>query len=372
MSDTELKVDPLIQYFENSGYTPEIVDGRKIFKYFKSTEEEFNSLNDGVGLRDLSGLGILEFEGKDTLDFFHRVSTNSLKNLQANSVVQTIFTTEKGRIIDAASIINFDDRQLLVCSLAHKFKIKSWIEKYIITDDVSVSSPSGKYALFEMLGPQADSFMTLICGNSVNDVGLNKFKSVSTEGILFYLARLKDRNGKIKFWMWLNPDNAVKLVHYMLESKGIFDFNLIGEDAYKLYRVSKGIPASPNEINDLYNPHEANLTDLVSFTKGCYIGQEVIARLDTYDKVQKHLTGVSFSGPVEDTAQISLYDAAGNEAGKVTSLVYSQTFNRTIGLAYVKNAYLKEDVELIAKDGSGKSVNVILESLPFHKRLPGQ
>jgi folate-binding protein YgfZ len=370
MSDTEPKAEPLIQYFENCGYEPEIVDGRKIFKQFASTDDEICSLSDGVGLRDLSNRGILELEGKDVLDFFHRISTNSLKNVQANSVVQTIFTTEKGRIIDAATIINFDDRQLLVCSHAHVNKIRSWISKYIITDDVRINDPVGKYVLLELLGPQADSFMTLVSGNAVNEVGLNKFKSLSSEGVLFYITKLKDRNGKIKFWIWLNPDNAVRLVDYMLGNKGVFNFNLIGENAYKCYRISQGFPSAPNEINDSYNPHEANLTDLVSFTKGCYIGQEVIARLDTYDKVQKHLTGISFDEPVESNSQFNLYDEAGNEAGKITSTVYSKKCGKTIGLAYIKNAYLQEDTRLIAKDENGTARKVIVESLPFHKRQP--
>ncbi len=60
------------------------------------------------------------------------------------------------------------------------------------------------------------------------------------------------------------------------------------------YKIENGIPSDPNELNDLYNPHEAKLIDLVDFKKGCYIGQEVIARLDTYDKVQKHLVGLCF------------------------------------------------------------------------------
>ena len=366
MSDTELKVETLIQYFENCGYKPDVVAGRKVFKFFKSTDAEINSLNNGVGLRDLSGSGIFELEGKDVLDFFHRISTNSLRDVQVNSVAQTIFTTEKGRIIDAAVIINFDDRQLLICSSAHESKIRSWIEKYIITDDVRVNNPAGKYALLEILGPQADSFMTLVCGNAINEVSLNKFKSLISEGVLFYAARLKDRNGKIKFWLWLNPVNAIRLVDYMLKYKGIFNFNIIGEDAYKGYRIMQGIPASPNEINDLYNPHEANLTDLVSFTKGCYIGQEVIVRLNTYDKVQKHLTGVSFSGPIEQTIDFNLYDDARNEAAIVTSIVYSNKYGKTIGLAYVRNGYLQEETELIAKDVNGKIVKVIVESLPFH------
>jgi folate-binding protein YgfZ len=366
MPDTELKFETLAQYFENCGYKQDVVEGRKVFKFFNSTDAEINSLNDGVGLRDLSGSGIFEFEGKDVLDFFHRISTNSLRDVQVNSVAQTIFTTEKGRIIDAAVIINFDDHRLLVCSGAHESKIRSWIEKYIITDDVRINKTAGKYALLEILGPQADSFMTLLCGNAINEVSLNKFKYLISENILFYTARLKDRNGKIKFWLWLNPVNAIHLVDYMIKYKGIFDFNIIGEDAYKAYRITQGIPVSPNEINDLYNPLEANLTDLVSFTKGCYIGQEVIARLNTYDKVQRHLTGVSFSAPVEETAGFNLYDKAGNDAGKVTSIVYSNKYRKTIGLAYVKSGFLQQDSELIAKDANGKSVKVIVESLPFH------
>ena len=367
MSEGELKLDPLVQYFEKSGYIPEIIGDRKVFKYFESAKEEINSLNDGVGLRELSGCGIFELEGKDVMDFFHRISTNSLRDVQSNSVAQTIFTTEKGRIIDSAVIINFDDHQLLVCSQAHKFKIRSWIEKYIITDDVKINDPVGKYILLEILGPQADSFITLVCGNVVNEVKLNKFKSVISEGVLFYMTKLKERNGNLKFWLLLNPENGVRLVDFMLKNKGIFNFNIIGEEAYKYYRVMQGIPASPNEINDLFNPHEAKLTDLVSFTKGCYIGQEVIARLDTYEKVQKHLTGIIFIEPVKESSTFILYDEAGNDAGIVTSVVYSEKCKKSIGLAYVRNTYKQAGTGLISKDEVGKIVKVVVESLPFHK-----
>jgi folate-binding protein YgfZ len=367
MSADEFKDNPLVQYFEKSGYIPEIVGDRKVFKYFESTKDEINSLNEGVGLRELSGCGIFELEGKDVLDFFHRISTNSLRDVQANSVAQTIFTTEKGRIIDSAVIINFDDHQLLICSQANKFKIRSWIEKYIITDDVKINDTAGKYMLLEILGPQADSFMTLVCGNAVNEVKMNKFKSVISEGVLFYMTKLKERNGNLKFWLWLNPENGVKLVDFMMKNKGVFNFNIIGEEAYTYYRVLQGIPVSPNEINDLFNPHEANLTDLVSFTKGCYIGQEVIARLDTYEKVQKHLTGIKFIEPVKETSTFNLFDEAGNDAGTVTSVVYSEKCKKSFGLAYVRNTYLRAGTELISKDDGGKIVKVIVESLPFHK-----
>lgn len=263
--------------------------------------------------------------------------------------------------------MNFEDHQLLICSEAHKNRVKSWIEKYIIMDDVKVNDPNGNYALLEVLGPQSDSFMTLVCGNVINEIELNKFKSVRSEGIMFFLSKLRSSNGHFKFWLLTDPENAVKLVDYMINNKGIFDFNLIGEDAFNSFRISQGIPVAPNELNDQYNPHEANAISLVNFTKGCYIGQEVIARLETYDKVQKYLKGISFNEPINEAGEYNLFDAEENEAGKVTSIAYSHKCGKYIGLAYLRKAYLQEGTFLIAKNGNGKDIPVTVKNIPFRK-----
>lgn len=367
MIDIDTKTNPLIQYYENLGFKSEIFENKKIFKVFSSAAEELNSLYNGVGLRNISNLGILELSGKDVLDYLHRISTNSLKNISKESVEQTIFTSEKGKIIDIATIMNFEDHQLLICSEAHKNRVKSWIEKYIIMDDVKVNDPNGNYALLEVLGPQSDSFMTLVCGNVINEIELNKFKSVRSEGIMFFLSKLRSSNGHFKFWLLTDPENAVKLVDYMINNKGIFDFNLIGEDAFNSFRISQGIPVAPNELNDQYNPHEANAISLVNFTKGCYIGQEVIARLETYDKVQKYLKGISFNEPINEAGEYNLFDAEENEAGKVTSIAYSHKCGKYIGLAYLRKAYLQEGTFLIAKNGNGKDIPVTVKNIPFRK-----
>ncbi len=367
MIDIDTKLNPLTQYFENLGFKPEITNNKKIFKVFNSTNDELNSLYNGVGLRDCSNLGILELSGKDVLDYLHRISTNYLKDISKETLEQTIFTSEKGKIIDISTIMNFEDHQLLICSQANKYKVKSWIEKYVIMDDVKVNDPNGNYSLLEVLGPQSDSFMTLVCGNIINEIELNKFKSVRSEGIMFFLSKLRNNNGNFKFWILTDPENAVKLVEYMINNKGIFDFNLIGDDAYNSFRISQGIPTAPNELNDQYNPHEANLIGLVDFKKGCYIGQEVIARLETYDKVQKYLKGISFNEPPDETCQYNLFDSEENEAGNITSIGYSQRCGKHIGLAYIKKAYLQDGTLLIAKNGNGKNIPVTVKNIPFRK-----
>jgi tRNA-modifying protein YgfZ len=357
---------PLQDYFASLGFIVDQTDGKKVIKSFSSPESELNSLYNGVGLVDLSANGIIELRGKDVLDFLHRISTNSLKDLPKEGIVKTIFTTEKGRIIDTATVLNFDDFQLLVSSGINKMKVKNWIEKYIISDDVKVADTPGKYFLLQLMGPQADSFITIICGNYVNNIQVNKFKVINGEGMMFFTARFIDEKGNPFFWVLADNSNGQKLISYLHINHGIFDFNFIGEDAWNSYRIEQGIPSAPFEINDQFNPHEVNLLDRVSFTKGCYIGQEVIARLDTYDKVQKKLFGIIFPEPVENNEQFLLYNDAELEVGSVTSSAYSYKFKKYLGLGVIRKAYLDDGVHLIARNAS-KSMTVTLQNIPFKK-----
>lgn len=363
MFDVEIRHNSLLEFLESAGYSPDIVDGNKKFNVFTSIQSELSSLNMGVGLRDISNSGIIELRGNDVLDFLHRITTNSIKDLQKESLVGTIFTTEKGRIIDTATILSFEDHQLLICSQANKEKVLSWINKYVITDDVHINNSAESYIFLEMIGPQSDSFLTLVCGNTVNEIMPNHFKVVRTEGLIFIVAKLKETNGNDKYWILADIRNGIQLIQYMISHAGPFDFNLVGDDAYNIYRTAKGIPAAPNELNDQFNPHEAGLLNLVSSTKGCYIGQEVIARLETYDKVQKHFKRITFQDPVDEKGKYALVDQDGNDAGIITSIAYSPKSNKYYGLAYVRKAYLSVEKILFAANQSEDKVPVSIGNI---------
>lgn len=363
----DTQTTPLIEYLESLGYKVELNNGDSIIKNYDNTVEAINSLYEGVGVRNISHSGILELRGNDSVEFINRIATNDVKNLKKEEVADTIFTTEKGRIIDYTTFINFESHQLLITSAEYKNKILRWINKYIITDDVKVSIPENKYNIFEFLGPQAESFATLICGNIISQIEPNTFKIIHTEGMLFFLVKIKDIKGKIKFWTISDEENARRLTKYMLDNKGIFNFSFVGEDAYNSYRIEQGIPAAPNELNDEINPHEANLIDAVSSTKGCYIGQEVIARLETYEKVQKYLSGIEFMETPSPEAVFVLQDEDGKEAGYITSYVNSIKLKKFIGLAYIRKNYRENDTQLIAKDQFHRTIHVIVKPLPFKK-----
>ena len=356
----------MLSFFISLGAKIELINEVTHIKSYVSLDEEVYSLNNGVALKYMNTSSIIELKGTDSLDFLHRISTNSMKNLNKEEVKKTIFTSEKGRIIGVSTVMNFESYILLITGIHSKQKTMSWINKYIIGDDVKLSEASHRFNLFEIVGPQSESFLSLFVGDALNNVPGNSFRVVSADGLLFFLARLIDENGLQKFWILAEQENGKKLVSTMIENKGPFDFNLVGEDAYSVYKIENGIPSDPNELNDLYNPHEAKIINLVDFKKGCYIGQEVIARLDTYDKVQKQLVGVCFPESIETNEKFTLLDEETNEVGAVTSIAYSPIRKKNIALGYLKKSLALQGNKVTAKNGT-KSMEVIIHELPFKK-----
>ena len=356
----------MLSFFLSLGAKTELINDVTHIKNYSSLDKEVYSLNNGVALKFMNTSSIIELKGTDSLDFLHRISTNSMKNLNKEEVKKTIFTSEKGRIIGVSTVMNFESYILLITGIYSKQKTMSWLNKYIIGDDVKLSDASHRFNLLEIVGPQSESFLSLFVGDAVNAVSDNSFKVVSADGILFFLAKLIDENGLRKYWILAEQENAKKLITNMVENKGPFDFNLIGEDAYNVYKIENGIASDPTELNDFYNPHEAKIINLVDFKKGCFIGQEVIARLDTYDKVQKHLVGLCFPEVVETNEKFTLLDDEKNEVGIVTSMAYSPKIKKNIALGYLKRSLAVQGMKVTAKNDT-KTMEVMVHELPFKK-----
>jgi folate-binding protein YgfZ len=142
-----------------------------------------------------------------------------------------------------------------------------------------------------------------------------------------------------------------------------FGGTVIDDETYNLLRIEAGIPIAPNELNDKHNPLETTLVQAISWTKGCYIGQEVIARLDTYDKVQRHLMGFETSDTFQNgSLPISVANAEGEQIGEITSLEFSPSLQKSIGLAFIKTAFAIPGMDIKI----GKEINpATLVKLPF-------
>lgn len=335
-----------------------------VYTIYSSTKEEYSSLKYGVALRNISHYGILKLSGNDTLDFLHRISTNAVKNLDNLQNIGTLFINEKGRFIDRTTLLRFDNDVLLVGNGTSINKLSSWINRFIVTEDIKIDKVNDRWMLMEVIGPQAESYMTLICGDILNSLTDNNIITVDVESLKFFVLKRKEPKGINKYWILSYSVIEDKVMEYFLDQKSVFDLSLVGEDAYNIFRIKKGIPASPNEINDSFNPHEANLMEEVCDSKGCYIGQEVIARLESYDKVQRELTGIIFDEDVELSDTLGIYDSQKNEIGSVTSIAKSELADEIIGLGYIRKSYVQNGSDIFVTDGK-TNCKIKLTTLPI-------
>jgi tRNA-modifying protein YgfZ len=335
---------------------PSSLKGLDSFRYFTNSKEEYEALKSGVGLKiDFLSL-IIRMTGKDVLDFVHRVSANAVSDLKPFEKRNTLFLNEKGRFIDRATLINLDNEIVLIGSPDKMKRLYSWINKYIIMEDIQTQDVSDRFVLLQMIGRQCESFLTMLSGKEVNLHEMNLVRRFDIDGFTFYFFISEEPNGVLVHKILLPKEKFADFIEYLLNIKSVFDFALVGQDAFDAFRIEKGIPNFPNEINYNTNPHEVNLLNELSFKKGCYIGQEVIARLDTYDKVQKKLVRVHSDESLKiNSFPHAINDSDGNIVGEITSFIDSEILNENSGLALIRKKNIENCSTLFIQNNSHNS-----------------
>ncbi len=353
----------LINEFLKERFVDAKVDNSGEISVYSSVEKEYYSLKNGVGIKNSSRKLFLKLHGKDVLDFIHRISTNNINNLNVNEKVETLFTNDKGRIIDKATMMRFDYDFMLIGSPDENARLHRWIDRYIISEDIKIRRENDNF-MFEVCGPQAESYLTLICGKFIDALDNKRIVNVNIEGLIFKIIKNEFQSGLSNYWLFGEASVGIKLIEYLLNHVSVFDVQMVGETAHDVFRIENGIPIFPNEINDNYNPHELNLMHYVDFNKGCFIGQEVIMRLDSYDKVQRKLVGVLFEGTPDDNE----FDitVSGEIIGEITSTAYSHKMKKNIGLGLVRKNFAIEGKKYLAKNEKEK-IEITITGLPFIK-----
>lgn len=298
---------------------------------------EYRAITEAAGLHDSSYFGRLKASGEDALDLINRLSTNGIVNLAPGQGAPTILTTDRGRILDLLGVVNTGEFVLLVTSPGCQQTVIDWLDRYTIMEDLTVEDISGETAMFTVCGPAGAEALGAALEIPEESMGLDSLEPYSsmpvTIGGCGALAIHRPLGDLPAFDLAVAADSAADVWESLLES-GVTP---VGQDAFDAALVQRGIPRHGREMGDAYNPLEAGLIGSVDFAKGCYIGQEVIARLDTYRKVQRYLVRLGFSegAQVEEGTGLEL---EGLRVGQVTSLATIPSTGELIGLGYVRTA----------------------------------
>ena len=314
---------------------------------YSTPEEEYEVLTQGVGLLDRSDVGRLSISGEDGLDLLNRLSTNELMDLQPGEGAPTILTSNKGRIVDLLHVFRHEDHLLVLTSQDACQKVIDWIDFYTIMEDVVVRDLTGETAMLSVVGPNAASLLDRLTGRGISSLERNGFTEADFSGAKAAIYRT-DLLRLPSYDIVVDAADVQRVWAQTLNKGQGFGLRPVGSQAWEIVRIERGVPAFGAELAEDYNPLEANLLDLVSFTKGCYVGQEVVARLNTYNKVQKQLVGLRWSLDAELVPDAKLTHE-GKVVGVVTSAARQRGLAEGIGLGYVRKTHTAQGTGLVTQ-----------------------
>ena len=351
----------VLEYQRQSGATIGQAYGWHVPASYSSLSEEYEAATKHVGLLDRSYVGRLRLTGEDGLDLLNRLSTNDLEELASvGQGMYTVLTSSKGRILDLLFVLKLDDGLLVLTGAESRRTVAEWIDFYTFVEDVAVEDVTEDTAMLAVMGPKAAGLLDELTGHDVSS--LDRFHSDSADiGDIPVLVIRTDFASVPGYDLSIPASSAERLWRELLERGAGHGIGPVGLEASELVRIERVVPASGKELSEEFNPLEANMQEFISFNKGCYVGQEVVARLNTYQKVQRRLVSLTWDLDADPRPDAGLM-LEGKRVGRLTSAVKSPRLQRSIGLGYVRNAHARSGAQLSIETDGGEIIARVEEA----------
>lgn len=286
--------------------------------------------------------GRVQMTGRTRLEFLHRMSTGDVSKLTQGQGAATVLTTPIGRMVDLTPTLALDDAVILLTGANHAAQVVQWLRRYVLyNDEVKVHDISAATQMAGLFGAQADPWLQ----------SLNPEAYAALRDAPIYASVQQGQQ------LWVKAPPLSGAGYYVVGVGALAQVKMgLGVDVavapiaeYESLRIAHGYPTFPNEISEDYIPLEAGLWDAVSFSKGCYIGQEIIARMESRNQMAKRLVQLALNVSPND-------DAVSNAVVAVTS----QTDR--VALAYVRSAFANVGQILRLDDGHVARVNSVIDT----------
>jgi folate-binding protein YgfZ len=320
----------------------------------------YNAAREAALWRDLSHFGRFVFCGKDAAALLHHLTTADIKKLKANSGTDAALITSKGRLIDVLSIFRREDGVFFVVTSPNRRDVLApHARKFILyKQEVLIENSAESGALMGIFGPEAARVLARSGAPMEDDFSGGEVRNFPFENevVHFATSRRLPHGG---FLLWC--ENHEVLQKLARESGALFCDN----ETYNVLRIESGVPVAGLEITESFNPWEAGLDAAISLAKGCYNGQEIVARLNTYQKVKRRLCGLRLGGALEPNKNYTLKSGT-RDAGILTSSAHSPRFGN-IALAYVRGDFSANETLQVVDEQSTLACDATVCELPFPK-----
>jgi folate-binding protein YgfZ len=354
----------------------------EIVSTFGEPQAEYSAIRKGCGLLDTPQRGILELTGKDRLTFLNNLVTNltwdkaSKTGLTAGQGVYAYYLNTKGRIVADMNVLEIEGgRTLLEMDARIIDSIRTAFDKYLFVEQVKMTSRVGALHEIALLGPGAPGVLDQVATPVVGELpplGSKVARIFDTDVTVFR----DDVSGVPGYWLVFDATAArtvwMNLIARFGEAADIGKRSLrpIGWAAFNATRIEAGRPLFDIDFGNSADPEQsvlpaetgpAQFERAVSVTKGCYLGQEIVARMHARQQVAKQLVGLRLDDDSLPMAGAPLLDDKQNQVGAVTSSTISPVLsNAAICLGYVKRPLFAEGTVLqVPAEGAMRKATVV-------------
>lgn len=346
-------------------------DGWVIPKSYGNATLEYAAVREGgAGLIDLSSRGRIRVQGTEAVMFLNGLITNDMKTLAEDHWMPAAFPNVQGRLIASVRVLRLPDEQtdknvdptfMIDTEAATHQRVMKTIERFTLAGDFRVTDITSDTAMISIQGSQAGDVVRQVLGDAAAS-GHEKQSGVITLNGNELIVIRSDQFGERGFDFIVKQEHAADLWNSLQQAGA----QPVGFDAIETLRIEAGVPRFGVDMDDTNIVTETGLDEAVSFTKGCYIGQEIIARIKYRGHVAKKLSGLRFEGNVRVEAGATVKTNDGKEIGRITSSAYSPQLEATIALAYLKYDYLSPGTK-VTVDGGNSVLTAQVVELPFIK-----
>ena len=297
------------------------------------TRAEFQALLVSCGVYDLRGRAKIAVTGGDRVRWLNGMATNNIRDLAPGHGVYAFLLNAQGRIQADLYVFQRGESLLVDTELRQRDKILQLFDHYIIADDVEIADISDKLAALGLTGPESRRVLER-AGIAVPDLARLQFADVAWQQKTVTLLR-SGEEARESWQIWIASENAGEFWDALIKAGA----RPIGTTALNLFRISRGIPQFGVDIRERDLPQETGQTRALNFTKGCYLGQEIVERIRSRGAVHRQFTAFVAEGALpEPGAKILTAEEDEKEVGEITSsaILPLPGGDRAISLGYLR------------------------------------
>jgi folate-binding protein YgfZ len=327
-------------------------------------QEEYQTIRDSAGLLMLTGYSILSATGKDRARFLHGLLSNEIKGLKEGQGCFSAMLNAQGKTLALMEVLCLRDSILLLLGTDSLEKVQAHLRKYIISDQVEIMPMDTAHVLYSLQGPRAMQRIRELFDLPDSFHVFDHF--LVCRGALTPRIIISDRSGVGGVDLMVPESQQDELKQILLSNSVGPDIAEVSMEALNLHRIESGIPWFGVDLNENQLPLEAGLKNAISYTKGCYLGQEIIARATYRGHLNRKLCGLILEGtdPAHRGCPLFLGE---KEVGIITSSVFSPTLHSGIALAYLRQEVWEPGTRLMMKNADTPLTTKVVE-LPFIPR----